>query len=108
MSHRVTTQTEIKDKALAMAALKQAGFSYAERGDTLTITSGELSNASIDLRTGTVSGDTDYGHRAERFGALRQFYSEASYKAGLNKNGGYVESREVDKNGDIILMCAIN
>mgnify|MGYP001490949435 CR=1 FL=1 len=108
MSHRVTTKTEITDKELATAALKQAGFTFDERGTTLTITSGELRNAAINLQTGDVTGDSDYGHRASAFGALRQFYSEQKYKRELARNGGYVESRNVDKEGNIILMAAIS
>jgi hypothetical protein len=108
MSHRVTTQTEIKDKELAKAALQQAGYSFDERGNTLTVTSGDLRNASIDLTTGVITGDTDYRHSESRFGALRQFYSEQKYKKELARNGGYVESRMTDKEGNIILMCAVS
>ena len=108
MSHRVTTQTDMTDSKLAKEALKIAGFTFSEAGQTLTITSGSLRNAVVNTSTGTVTGDTDYGHRAEAFGALRQFYSEAKYKQELAKQGGYVESRNVDQNGDIVLMCMIN
>lgn len=108
MSHRVTTQTEIKDADLAKDALKAAGLGFREQGTSLYITSGSLANAVIDLRSGLVTGDTDYGHRSEAFGALKQFYSEAKYKKELSRQGGYVESRQVDKNGDIVLMCMVS
>jgi hypothetical protein len=76
MSRRVTTKTEIKDKALAIDALKLAGMSYRDEGDSLLITSGAIANARINLTTGEVSGDSDYrGHSAEGLGALRQYYS---------------------------------
>jgi hypothetical protein len=108
MSHRVTTRTEIKDKDLAKAALQQAGYSFSEYGNTLTITSGDLRNASLNLDTGDITGDTDYRHSESKFGALKQYYSEQKYKKELSRNGGYIESRAVDKNGDIILMCAVS
>jgi hypothetical protein len=108
MSHRVTTRTEIKDKDLAKAALTQAGYAFSEHGSHLTITSGDLKNASINIDNGEISGDTDYRHSESKFGALRQYYSEQKYKKELAKNGGYIESRAVDKNGDIILMCAVS
>jgi hypothetical protein len=108
MSHRVTTRTEIKDKELAMAALKQAGYSFDDRGQQLTITSGDLSNASINLSTGDITGDSDWRHNQEKFGALRQFYSEQKYKKELARQGGYVENRTVMQDGVIRLRCHIN
>jgi hypothetical protein len=107
MSRRVTTKTEIKDINLAKSALQQAGFGFEEQGSTLYITSGELRGCSIDTRTGDISGDSDYGHAASKMGALRQFYAEQKYKVELAKNGGYVEGRSVNKDGEIVLMCAI-
>ena len=109
MSHRVTTQTEIKDKDLAKSALKQAGYDFREQGESLYITSGDLSGATIDLRTGLVSGDSDYrGHSRETMGALRQFYAEAKYKKELATQGGYVENRSVDEKGRVVLMCVVS
>lgn len=107
MSHRVTTKTEIKDADLAKSALQQAGYSFTEQGSNLFITSGDLRNATINLQTGDVTGDTDYGHRADAFGALRQFYSEAKYKKELARNGGYIDQRTVDREGNIVLMCTV-
>jgi hypothetical protein len=108
MSHRVTTKSEIKDAELAESALKQAGFSFDRRGNSILITSGELHGATINLQTGDIQGDSDYGHRADRFGALRQFYSEAKVKKEMAKNAGYVEERSVDQQGNIILMAVFN
>jgi hypothetical protein len=108
MSHRVTTQSEIKDKALALAAAKSAGVSVVEEGEhTLRFTSGPLSRATLDLRTGTINGDTDYGHTNERFGVLKQHYSEAKYKLECARQGIMVESRSVDEHGNIVLYCAM-
>jgi hypothetical protein len=106
MSHRVTTQTEIKDKGLAIQALKHAGLSYREVGDQISITSGRMANSTIDLRTGTISGDTDHGHTRETLGMLRQYYGEAKYRAECAKQGISIESRAVNKEGHIVLTCA--
>jgi hypothetical protein len=107
MSHRVTTQTEIKDKTLAIQAIKGAKLQYREVGnDQLVITSGGMNNATIDLRTGVISGDSDYGHDKENLGVLRQHYSEAKFRAESLKNGVSIESRVVEKNGDVVLMWA--
>lgn len=106
MSRRVTTQTEIKDKGLAIQALKQAGLSFREVGETqINITSGRLAHATIDLRSGEISGDSDHGHSRESLGLLRQYYAEAKYKAECAKQGITIDSRTVSKNGDIVLMC---
>jgi hypothetical protein len=108
MSHRVTTETEIKDKALLMQACKTAGITFADHGnDHVRFTSGKLSNAVLDLRTGRITGDTDYGHTESGLGVLRQAYGEAKYKDECHRQGISIESRTVDKNGDIILMCSM-
>ena len=106
MSHRVTTETEIKDKALATAALKTAGISYQESGQTIRFTSGPLANATLDLSTGRISGDTDYGHSPAKLAELKMFYGEAKYKLECNRNGIMVESRTVNKAGEIELLCS--
>jgi len=106
MSHRVTTETQIKDAALAEEVLRKEGMDFDRRGDVIYITSGSLSGANIDLRTGNVSGDTDY-HNKTTLGMLSQTYGESKYLQELAKQGGMVESREVDTNGNIILMCAV-
>ena len=107
MSHRVTTETEIKDKALAISAIKTAGISYQESGQTIRFTSGPLANATLDLNSGRISGDTDYGHSATKLGELRMFYGEAKYKLECNRNGIMVESRTINKAGEIELLCSV-
>ena len=106
MSHRVTTETEIKDKALAVKALKQAGMAYQEHGENITITSGPMRSASIDLRSGVVSGDSDF-HSREVLGMLKQYYGEAKYRKECEIQGIQIESREIQANGDIILQCSM-
>jgi hypothetical protein len=105
MSRRVTTKTEIKDKALAIQALKTADMSYREEGDSLFITSGALANARINLTTGEISGDSDYRHTTESLGALRQFYGEAKYRQECLRQGITIESRTINREGNIELVC---
>jgi hypothetical protein len=106
MSHRITTRTKIKDKKLAIQALKQAGWSYNESGSTLRITDGPMRSSAIDLSTGDIRGDTDQ-HSRNQLGALRKYYGEAKYRQECIKRGALVESREVIKNGDIRLICSM-
>lgn len=106
MSHRVTTQTEMKDKALALQAAKLAGVNVADEGNYLRFTSGPLARASLDLRTGLISGDTDYGHTVEKLDALKMHYSEAKYKLECARQGIMIESRTVNKDGEVTLICA--
>jgi len=105
MSRRVTTKTEIKDRDLAIQALKNAGMNYTESGKTIRITSGRMANATIDLTTGEVTGDSDYGHSSGVLGGLRQGYAEAKYRAECVKQGITISSRTVERNGDIVLLC---
>lgn len=103
MSHRVSTKTEIKEKDLAIQALKAAGWGYNEQGNTLYITTGPMARSTIDLKTGTVTGDSDW-HSRDTLGALRQHYSEAKVREQALKTGATIESREVLKNGDVRLV----
>lgn len=106
MSHRVTTRTEMKDKKLAEKALKSAGMDYNVQGDTILITSGPMRHSSIDLKSGVVTGDTDV-HNENILGMLKQEYGEAKYVQECASQGITVESRSVNKEGEIILMCAM-
>ncbi len=107
MSHRVTTQTEIKDKELAIAALHQANCAFTERGNELTITSGPLKNATLNLATGRIEGDTDFGHKNnnDSLGFLKRFYAEAKVKQECAIQGITIEERTVEKDGTIKLLC---
>lgn len=107
MSHRVTTQTQITNKDLAVQALKSAGWSYDANDSTIRITSGPMRNSSINVRTGTVTGDSDY-HNRGTLGALCRHYAEAVIRAEAAKNGHTVESREVLQNGDFRLVLTAN
>lgn len=105
MSRRVTTKTEIKDKDLAVQAMKAAGLQYQDQGESLYITSGPMRGATIDLRSGSISGDSDYGHTTEGLGMLRMHYGEAKYRRECLKQGITVESRSLNKAGEIELIC---
>jgi hypothetical protein len=107
MSHRVTTETEIKDKALLAQACKTAGITFTEAGDTIRFTSGSLAHAVLDLKSGRITGDSDYNHTRDGLGSLRQAYGEAKYRNECSRRGIQIESRSVEKNGDIVLMCSM-
>lgn len=107
MSHRVTTQTELKDKALAMQAAKSAGVGVVDEGNSLRFTSGPLNHAVLDLKTGQITGDTDYGHTTDKLGALKMHYSEAKYKLECARQGIMIENRQVNKDGEIEMIIAV-
>jgi hypothetical protein len=104
MSHRVTVKTEVKDKAIAIKALKANGWSYTDEGQSLRITSGPMSRVTLDLRTGTFTGDTDW-HGESTLKGLLQSYSEQEFRRDVLRQGHTIQSREVAKNGDVILYC---
>lgn len=107
MSRRVTTQTEVKDRSLALQALKQAGMSYEEMGDTISITSGPISGATIDLRSGIVTGSADVGHSRgnDGLGLIKRFYAEAKIRQECALQGISIQERIVEKDGRIRLRC---
>lgn len=104
MSRRITNKLNITDRDLAKEALNLAGCEFQEQGKTLFITSGLLRNASLNLETGDISGDSDFGHSAAKFGALRQYYAEAKVRQDYAKNGTTVDEKQHDDEGNIVLM----
>jgi hypothetical protein len=108
MSHRVTTETEIKDKVILTQACKSTNITFTDQGaDHIRFTSGAMANATLDLRTGRITGDSDYGHTASGLSALKQAYGEAKYKGECARQGIQIESRTTDHEGNIILMCSM-
>jgi hypothetical protein len=106
MSRRVTTKTAMTDGTIVAAAAKQQGFDTNVVGNTVHFLSGSLRGAVLDLRTGNITGDTDYGHTATGLKALVQGYGEAKVRAEIAKQGGYVEQRMME--GDkVVLICQI-
>lgn len=104
MSHRVTVESEIKDLDVLRAAVSASKGTLSGTG-TVRITGGAYSNVSVNLKTGEVSGDTDYDHTAAKIGLLRQAYAEAKYHKEAAMLGITVTDREVQKNGNIVLRC---
>lgn len=104
MSRRIENQTEITDKDLALRAIQLAGMECKVHGELIRITSGSMSGASVNLKTGLIFGDEDFGHTEESLGMLRQYYSEALFKRDCARQGTVVDQRQVDANGDIVLM----
>lgn len=106
MSHRVTVKTEIKDRSIAISALKDAKMSFREASNgVIEISSGDLRGAKIDLSTGEITGDTDFSHTAASLGRFRQNYAEAKFRQEAIVNGISIESREVDTKGVIRMRC---
>jgi hypothetical protein len=106
MSYRVTKQTQITNKRLAIEALKLAKMTYEERGNALYITSGPLARATIDLATGNITGDTDYrGHTEEAFGKLRQSYGEAQCRDLSLKQGFTIHDRTTEGENVVLWCC---
>ena len=109
MSHRITTKTEIKDKKLAIAALNKQGWTYYDRGqDMIHVTSGPLSGATINTKTGEISGDTDIHRRGfDGLEALSQPYAEVAWTQQVTKQGGMIEQRSVNKAGNVEIIARI-
>jgi hypothetical protein len=107
MSRRQTLVTEINNKAILTQAAKTAGIHFVEVGrNTVRFTTGTLNGAVLDLDTGRIDGDSDYGHTTETLGMLRQTYGEALYRDECMRQGISIESRQVEPNGEVILMCS--
>jgi len=106
MSKRVTTLTEVKDRAIAEKALRDSAMGFRSDGATIYITSGALAGATIDLTTGVVSGD-DMTHSAASMGKLRQLYSEAKMRLMIANQGGSIQSTKTLSNGDIELLYQV-
>lgn len=106
MSRRITTKTQMTNKELTEQALKSAGLSYVEEGASMfRITSGDMRNATLDLRTGNIVGDTDL-HGRDTLGSLRKHYSEAQIRHRCLMEGHSIEERQVLQDGRVRLVCS--
>ena len=106
MSHRITIDTKITDREVAHKALQAKGWAFNDRGDEITVTSGPMAGATINIKTGVVAGDSDW-HRqsdSEGLGALNQAYSEELVRRDCTQKGGYLESEQTQENGDRVLV----
>lgn len=109
MSRRISISTKITNKAAAEAALKAQGWGYNVSGESISITSGPMSRASINLKTGEVAGDTDvhtdrYGAQGS-LGSLNRSYAEQLIRAEVASKGGYIEACEEVK-GKLRIVAA--
>jgi hypothetical protein len=108
MSHRVTTETEMKDKAILARACTAAGINFVDQGNShVRFTGGDLNGAVLDLKSGRITGDTDYGHTESKLSGLKQTYGEMLYRSECATQGIQIESREVNKAGEIVLMWSM-
>ena len=101
MSRRVTNNVKMTDKNLAKDAIKLAGCSYREEGNTLVITSGAYANSRVNLTTGEITGDSDYNHSEESLGKIQRNYSEARLNEEIRIKGWQIQSRNVLRNEDV-------
>jgi uncharacterized protein (DUF1499 family) len=108
MSHRVTTETEMKDKGILAQACKSAGINFVDQGgNAVRFVGGDLNNAVLDLRTGSITGDSDHGHTKAKLDSLKQTYGETMYRAECMSQGIQIENRTVNKAGEIVLTCSM-
>lgn len=104
MSHRVTTETEMTDANLVATVLRAAGIGFTMQKKNILISDGDA-KAILNLQTGRFTYGT--GQAPEKLGLVRQLYAEAKYREACAREGVNIESRTVDKNGDIILMISV-
>lgn len=103
MSRRIENETNITDKEMAVRAIQLAGMEHQVQGNHIYIKSGVLAGASLNLTTGVIAGDEDF-HSEESLGMLRQYYSEAVFKRECSRQGTIIDQRQVNTDGDIVLM----
>jgi len=102
MSKRVTTQTELRDRGILLEAFKASGTKFESLSDNrFSITAGR-SHGTLDLRTGVIEGD-DMSFHKDDFAPLAQHYGEQKYMTELRRLGASVQSREIDRDGNIVI-----
>lgn len=105
MSHRVTVQSDMTDKSIAIAALTSANLSFTEQDNILYVQQGGgRQNFTINLKTGAIVGDSDY-HKEAELGLLRQHYSLAKFMKEALDQGHQVQSQFTDEQGNFVLLC---
>jgi len=97
MSRRITVKTQISNRDLAVQALSKLGAAYQVSENTITITSGPIPRGVLDLTTGILTTDSDYGN-AKKYNLFQQAYSEVQIMAECLKEGTVIEQRIVDGN----------
>ena len=109
MSHRITYESKIVDRDLAVAALKSLSVAYQDLNNgILKVTSGPLNRATINLTTGKIESDSDWSH-SEHINSLKIAYTEADARRDYNRTGVSIVSRQVVKyqgvEGVVLLNC---
>ena len=107
MSHKITYKTALKDVDLAQSAAKALGMATSINKDTMKFSSGALRGASLDLRSGVITSDSDWKHEAnvERFQVA---YNEAKATLEISRQGHTILGRtETTVNGQTVvqIMC---
>lgn len=114
MSQRVMTETSIDNIELLREAAKAIDVPIKESGDRVDF-GGRWSGpaqyqgaygSGIDVKTGQLFYDVEF-FKAEQFDPLKQAYAEAKYKLECMRQGVQIESREVDAQGQVVLMCSL-
>lgn len=105
MSHKITIKTEITDRAAIERACKTQGWDYRISADRVSFESGPLGRATLNLKTGAVTGDSDF-HSQKAAVAFGVAYSEALWMNRIEE-GGYLEERVVLNDGTIRLTASV-
>jgi hypothetical protein len=106
MSRRIISRTEMTDKDLVLSAARAASIeAEVLNNDLIQFTSGPMADSTLNLKTGVVQGDSDFGHTTEGLGLLRQHYTEAKIRRECQKDGTSISQRHIDEEGNIILMA---
>jgi hypothetical protein len=108
MSHRITYESKIVDRDLAVVALKSLNMAYQDINETLRITSGPLNGSVINLSTGKIESDSDWNH-SNHINSLKIAYTEADARRDYNRTGVSITGRQVVNyqgvEGVVILHC---
>jgi hypothetical protein len=106
MSKRVTTESTITDRSIAVQAFASCGAHVREHSKTkYEITVGR-STGILDLTTGQIEGDDMSFHDSD-FDTLKQHYAEKSYLWTLQQKGASIHSRNVTSEGDIEIIYQV-
>lgn len=107
MSHKVTFKSTITDDAILRRMFTRLNIPHKVTGTSYRVSGSRFDGATIDPSKGTVTGDSDWVTK-DTIQQLNQAYSEEEVLAKIELQGASIESREVDRNGSIILMCRMH
>jgi hypothetical protein len=83
--------------------MKSAGVIAKDLGNNKFDVKSGCTSGTLNLRTGTITGDTDCWNEAD-FDGLKQSYAEETLVAELRRQGASVQSRSIDNEGNIVIM----